>query len=166
MTKISKTFVGIDNGVTGSVGIIYSDGTSTFIPTPVYKTQSYTQKEQFIHRIKWEELLNILPPKAFVLIERPMVDPHRFIATASALRSLEATLIVLEMLGLEYTYIDSKEWQGEFLSSSNLGHDALKEASICVAINKFPCLKEEIVKHKDGDGILIAEYARIKYGNV
>jgi len=58
-----------------------------------------------------------------------MVDPHRFVATASALRALEATLIVIEMLNLEYTYIDSKEWQCEFISSAIMGHEKMKEAS-------------------------------------
>jgi len=158
-----RVIVGIDNGVTGSIGIIYPDGTTAFLKTPVYKTRSYTQKEQFIHRVKWDDIVANLPPDSFVLIERPMVNPRAFIATTSALRALEATLIALEMINAEYTYIDSKEWQSEFISSAIIGHNRMKEASKEIAIELFPCHTSIINKHGDGDGMLIAEYARRKY---
>lgn len=164
---MKKSFVGIDNGVTGSIGIITINGssiTSAFIPTPVFKTHSYTQKEQFIHRIAWREMVDNLPKDAFVLLERPMVDPRRFVATASALRALEATLIVLEMLDLEYTYIDSKEWQREYIGSNIIGSDKLKEASKEIGIKLFPNNESFIRKHGDADGLLIAHYAYKKYG--
>ena len=47
----------------------------------------------------------------YCLLERPMVNPTRFQATASALRALEATLNVVELLKFSYSYCDSKEWQ-------------------------------------------------------
>ena len=160
-----KAFVGIDNGVTGSIGVIYPDrGTSAFILTPIIKTRNYTQKEKYFHRIDWHILQENIPIGSFVLLERPMVDPRRFVATASALRALEATLIVLEMSDLEYTYIDSKEWQREFFSSSVIGSKDLKETSMMIAIELFPNHESKIRKHRDGDGLLIAEYARRKYG--
>ena len=48
-------------------------------------------------------------------IERPMVNPKRFEATVSALRALEATLIVLESLNIGKEYCDSKGWQKALL---------------------------------------------------
>lgn len=101
-----KHYIGIDNGVTGSIGIITVKGGSkysAFIKTPVIKCLSYTKEIQHIHRIDWNVLKDNLPTEnTTVLIERPMVNPRAFKATQSALRALEATIIVLEMLKIEY----------------------------------------------------------------
>jgi hypothetical protein len=167
MSKIITSWVGIDNGVTGSIGIVYMNGTHAFLETPVMKVASYTKKEKHIHRINWNEFKNNIPINAFVLLERPMVDPKRFTATASALRALEATLIALEMRGFEYgvdyDYIDSKEWQREFLSSAVIGSKELKKASMEVGLKLFPSNWNIIRKHGDADGLLIAQHARNKY---
>jgi hypothetical protein len=158
------TFVGIDNGVTGSIGLIYEDGTTVFLPTPVYKTRSYTKKTKYIHRIQWQELIDNIPLNSSVFLERPLFNSKVLISSASALRALEATLIVLEMLKICPTYIDSKEWQKEFISSSVIGHDNMKIASMNIGIELFPNHASKIRKHGDADGLLIAEYGRRKYG--
>jgi hypothetical protein len=157
---MSKTFVGIDNGVTGSIGVISPDGKSAFIETPVLKCRNYTQKEQFLHRIDWKQLVENLPNDAEVILERPMVNPSAFIATESALRALEATIIALEMRDIPYSYIDSKQWQKEFISSSVMGHKEMKKASCEIGIQLFPNHTSKIKKHGDADGLLIAEFAR------
>ena len=109
------------------------------------------------------------------MIERPMVNPCRFTATVSAVRALEATLIVLEALAIPYEYIDSKEWQRELLPKglwkaklTKTGRTVqkaesadLKFASIEVAKRLFP--NAPTLKVGDADGMLIAEYARRKY---
>jgi hypothetical protein len=165
MVKNKKTiYCGIDNGVSGSIGLLYPNGANYFVLTPVVKELSYTKEKQFIHRINWKELRANIPPMSFVLIERPMVNPKAFTATSSALRALEATLIIVEMLECEFIYIDSKEWQREFIASSVIGHDNLKEASKKIGINLFPNHTTKITKHGDADGLLIAEYGRRKYG--
>jgi hypothetical protein len=162
--KMSNIFVGIDNGVTGSIGIIDTiKGTSAFIETPILKCKDYTKKSQSLHRINWKELVQNLPKGANVFIERPMVNPRAFSATKSALRALEATLISLEMCDLKYVFIDSKEWQQEFFPSSVIGHKELKEISRIVGIELFPNHTSKINKHGDSDGLLICEYARKKY---
>jgi hypothetical protein len=163
---MSKTYAGIDNGVTGSIGVIAPDGTHAFIATPTIKCQSYTKEVQYIHRIDWRSLLENMPKDAFVLLERPMVNPRAFTATQSALRALEATIIVLEMLDIEYKYIDSKEWQREFISSAISGHDQMKKASMEIGINLFPSNAGFIRKHGDADGLLIGEYARRHYSEL
>lgn len=167
-TSPGKVYIGIDNGVTGSIGIC-TDGGATIFKTPVHSCLSYTKKKQNITRIKTEELKDLLKvntlnqrPLSFCLIERPMVNPGRFKATVSALRALEASLIVLEDLEIPYQYIDSKEWQKALLPSGLKGPAELKKASMEIACRLFPHLKDRIIKHKDGDGLLIAEYARRK----
>lgn len=159
--KQYRYYVGADNGVSGTIGIIDMEMWESWLgKTPVIKCLSYTKKPQHIHRIAWGKLIELLPKDdAFVLLERPLVNPKAFTATQSALRALESTIICLEYLGLDYDYVDSKSWQSKYLSSGVIGHDAMKEASMHVAIELYPEHEELIKKHGDGDGILIARYA-------
>jgi hypothetical protein len=152
--------IGIDNGVSGAVAIL--NGEATLFPMPVFRFLDYTKAVKHINRVNTKELKAILDGctgRAF--LERPMVNPGRFAATASALRAFEATLIVLEDLGISYQFIDSKEWQKHMLPSGLKGPQ-LKEASLQKAIQLFPHLEKGIRKQKDGDALLIAEYARLK----
>ena len=161
-----RTCVGIDNGVTGTIGIILADGHSRFYKTPVKLEQSYTKKKQNISRILVKDLRGILldvDKNCMVYVERPMLNSTRFKASISASRALEATLNVIELLELPYQYIDSKEWQRELLPKGIKGTDELKKASKDIGIRMFPHFKELIEKHGDADGILIAEYARRQF---
>lgn len=159
----SKTYIGIDNGVSGTIGII-SPAEVLFFETPVKSQQNYTKKQANISRIEWNELKTILsmfaPDNCFVLLERPMVNPARFNATTSALRSLESTLTVIEYLNLPHAYLDSKEWQKELLPQGIKGTDELKKASLDIGCRLFPAHANLIKRHKDADGLLIAEYCR------
>jgi hypothetical protein len=153
--------IGIDNGVTGAIAVLSSDH-SFLKAMPVTKSIDYTKKVKYVSRVNHLELfglLNGLQGRAY--LERPMVNPGRFAATASALRAFEATLIVLEQCGISYQFIDSKEWQKALLPDGLKGPQ-LKEASLLKAIQLFPHLEKEIRKQKDGDALLIAEYARLK----
>ena len=155
-----RFIVSIDNGCTGTVCVLnITNGTSSFCKTPVIYCASYTKKIQHIHRINWKELVSILPESdALVVLERPLVNPRMFTATASALRSLESTLIAIEYRGLDYIYMDSKEWSQEFLSSALIGKVQMKKGSMMVAVDLFPEHKELIEKHGDGDSLLMARY--------
>lgn len=159
--------VGIDNGVSGSVSAVSSKRSKySFEPTPIRNEYDYTKKKKKINRVDVVALTNLL--KAIldkgtiirVVIERPMVNPRRFAATASALRCLEATLIVLEGFELPYQFIDSKEWQKALLPSGVEGPE-LKKASLSIGSRLFPKVKQAIQRHKDADGLLIAEYSRL-----
>lgn len=160
-----KIAIGIDNGVTGTIGMI-TPFQSRMFKTPVFKEQSYTKKKQNISRVDVEELESIfimyLPyiPKEdiFVLIERPMINSARFKASMSAIRALESTLIVIERLGYGYEYTDSKLFQKALLPIGTKGTSELKKASMDIGIRKYPHLKEIITKHGDADGLLIADY--------
>lgn len=165
----NRFFIGIDNGVSGSMAII---GTGPTVPTAVYAVtmptitqQNYTKKKSNITRIDGKKLFYMLDrsiPKGsevHILIERPMVNPTRFQATMSAIRALEAVIIVIETLGFSYSYIDSKEWQKQLLPSGTKGDD-LKSASLYIAERLYP--GKNPVNHKDADGILIAHYCMLK----
>ena len=157
-------YIGIDNGVSGSIGAVDSDGGAGAVcfKTPITKCLNYTKSKRFISRIDIGKMAVILTNLglhnlAFVLLERPMLNPMRFQASVSAMRALEATLIRIESLGLAYSYIDSREWQKALLPSGLKGPE-LKLAGIEVCKRLFP--KLELPKGCDADGVLIAEYCR------
>lgn len=165
---MSKLYIGIDNGVTGSIGIVgetYDD----FFLTPVKKEQSYTKAKNVISRVdvvalkeKFEQTLkklNVESSECMVVMERPLINPTMFKASISASRSLEATLGIVEQLELPHMYIDSKQWQRSILPKGTEGSTALKKASKDVADRLFPQYKTLIDKHKDADGLLIAKWA-------
>jgi hypothetical protein len=91
-----------------------------------------------------------------------MINPQRFIATTSALRALEATLIILEHGRLAYRFLDSREWQSIMLPQGIKGADDLKRASLerGLRLYTYPALVAAITKQKDADSLLMAEAAR------
>jgi hypothetical protein len=157
-------FIGIDNGVSGSIGAVDKDGALYFSPTPVKKELNYQKsKVSFIHRIDFDKMQRILMnftaiEEVMVSIERPMINAMRFQASVSAARSLEATLIVLESLKIPFQYIDSKQWQIPLLPKGIKGTDQQKAASLAIGNRLFPAFTD--AKHPDRDGLLIAEYMR------
>lgn len=162
-----KIFIGIDNGVSGTIGVV--GVIVDTIKTPVKSVLKYTKKKSNVTRIDHTRLKNYLievigdtpTQEVIVALERPMVNPTRFTSTASALRAWEATLIVVEDLNLPYKFIDSKEWQKSLLPSGIKGSSTLKKASLQVGNRLFP--KFNTLKHEDRDGLLIAEYIRTTY---
>lgn len=165
-------YIAIDNGVSGSISA-FKDGKFMFFPTPTFKQLHYTKEKQFVTRIDVEKLVDLfqsldihysspsIPMESIkCVIERPMVNPMRFKASASALRAMEATLIVLERLQIPYQWIDSKEWQRAMLPSGLHG-DELKKASLDVARRLAPYLGLK----SEGDSLCMVEYLRRKDNN-
>jgi hypothetical protein len=156
----SKSFIGIDNGVSGNVTILSNTGEIIIhVNTPVKNCLNYTKKKAFLNRVdfhKMRSILNLAGNNTFCLIERPLVNPMRWNASVSALRCLEATLILLENLQIPYQYIDSKEWQKALLPAGLKG-DQLKTGADQVAKRLYP--KATIV---NSDALLIAHYCRMK----
>ena len=162
-----KLYIGIDNGVTGTIGCIYNNKT-WFFETPTKKEQNYTKAKANISRIDHLQLMQKFAEiicecdkmeSIMCLIERPMVNPTRFQATTSALRALESTLVVLEILNIPIQFEDSKKWQ-KLLLPSGSEKEQLKEDSKTIGKRLFPQHSTLIEKHKDADGLLLAEYCR------
>lgn len=180
----SFTYLGIDNGASGSIGVITSSNEVFYFHTPVKKCLNYTKVKKWITRVDYNALFAMLqsycncsglpeipgysgysgPTKsAFALIERPLVNPMMFNASASALRSFEVTITVLENLNIGYDVVDSKEWQ-KVLLPEGMHKEDLKIASLDVAKRLFP--KIDFKGFKDGDGLLLAEYCRRKQAHL
>lgn len=163
-----KLWVGLDNGTTGSIACV-GECSTRCIETPIIKEQSYTKAKKIISRIDHLALkqwfLDIMgttykASDLVVAIERPMINPLRFQASISAARSLEATLCVIEDLGIPHFYVDSREWQSKMLPKGLKGAPELKKASMDIGLRLFPEHEEVIRKHGDSDNLLIAEWAR------
>ena len=122
----------------------------------------YTKKKKEVSRVDCKGFLEIIsqfdPKDVRAVIERPMINPTRFTASMSAIRCLEAQLILLESLGISHMFIDSKEWQKKLLPQGLKGADEQKKASYDIGNRLFPQFAD--LKHPDRDGILIAEWAR------
>lgn len=167
-----KLYLGIDNGASGSIGVLPPNGAPMYITPPTKQIQDYTKKANMITRIdqpaleallvellfKWGEVKDVSDIKA--VLERPFVNPMMFKTTGRALRSFEATLITLERLNIPHEFTDSRAWQKEFLPEGTKTAPKLKKASKEVGTRLFPLLTEEIKKQGDADGLLIAEWAR------
>jgi len=163
-------YIGIDNGVSGTIGVIEENGKVVdFIKTPIITEQSCTKTKKNISRLNYNIFFSFIKNIAEqysnecrIFMERPLINSTRFDATISAVRCLEAQLIAIEQLDLFKDYVDSKCWQSTLLPSGIKGSPELKKASKDIGIRKFPQFKELINKHGDADGILITEYARLK----
>ena len=156
--------IGIDNGVSGSIGILSTEDTPRFCKTPTMKTLGYTKNGGMITRIDHNQLTAMFrdsdPLKATAYVERP-VTMKNIKTVMSGSRSYEATLVVLEKLGIGYETIDSRHWQKSLLGGVK-GSAALKRASMSKGIQLYPQFRKAIEKQGDADGLLIAHYYRNK----
>lgn len=164
--------VGIDNGTSGSIGIIgiIGPGRCDFFKVPTQEYLHYGQRGTISLRLDRAALAVLLAPAVCpgldgswcgsnnvrVFIERPLSG--KFInAVVPAHRTFEATIIVMEDLGLGYTVIDSREWQKPMLGAVS-GSAELKKASKLRGIQLYPQHRDAITKHKDADGLLMAHH--------
>jgi len=167
---LAKVYIGIDNGVSGSIGVLTETG-SIFLRVPeiTRSEQDYTKTKRNITRVSPGQLRQFLnqfrsgADKVHVMMERPMTNANRYRATISAHRCLECFLIILESLGFSFEYIDSRQWQKDLLPNGTKGAPALKEASKDIGLRLFPEHRDKILKQGDADGLMIAEACRRFY---
>ena len=162
-TKGTKTYIGVDNGVSGSIGVVSGNGTFSYMcGTPTFECLNYQKEVKYLrrlHALEFEEIV-LRFPFPLVILERPLVNPGMFSATLSAVRCLEATLTILDRNRIPKMYCDSRDWQGEMLPGGLKGPEAWKRASAEVGKRLFPRLSEAIDRQGDADGLLIAEWSR------
>lgn len=177
-----KYYIAIDNGITGSICVLNELGDlMLYAATPTNKCLNYTKKKSFINRLDSGALIKMLKPyasTASLIIERPMVNPQRWVASVSAIRCDEATLVVLESLKIAYRYVDSKEWQVPMLPKRSapptlkkgiskeeksiqkkkrvIYKAETKTLSLAVGKRLFP----DLTFKKDADAALMAEWCR------
>lgn len=155
------TIIGIDNGASGSVGIIRDGAAVHFGPVPTQDYLHYGKKGTISQRLDRAALKTLLDPYSLLLsvrvyVERPFTaGPRMMNAAISAARFFEATIITLEDLGLGYEVIDSGVWQKPILGNVK-GSAELKHASKLRGLQQYPPWRDAIVKQGDADALLIA----------
>jgi hypothetical protein len=168
-----STIIGIDNGASGSIGIIRDGVAVHFGPVPTQPYLHYGKKGSIGERLNRAELASIIRiavhgfglctteslaewGRTRVYVERPFSG--KFInAVVPAHRFFEATIITLEDLGLGYEVVDSGVWQKPVLGAVS-GSKELKLASRLRGIQLYPQFKDAITKQGDADGLLIAHH--------
>ena len=170
-------YLGIDNGVTGSIGVIQGEYYN-FFKVESFSSQSYTKKKQNISRINFpklnlffRDLSNIA--KVVALLENP-ASVNNFKVVQSSMRCFEATIIALEINDIPYSNCTAGEWQKELIPGAIKKNEELrgdkfkkertenlKTASMVEGIKLCPLQEELITKNKDADGLLIAEWLRL-----
>ncbi len=162
-----SVIIGIDNGPTGSIGIMRDGQPVHFGPIPTQPYLHYGKKGTISNRLDRDALRSLVFGKiplitdrsaARVYIERPFTGSSMMIKSMlSSARFFEATIITLEDLGLGYEVVDSGVWQKPTLGAVS-GSDALKLASKLRGIQMYPQFKDAITRQKDADGLLIAHH--------
>lgn len=113
--------IGIDNGVTGSIGWIFK-GKCGLMKMPVRRVVDYGKAGKHMNRIDVKALKALLVGFKYeaqkaeedikIIMERPfMGDATKIVAMLSAARAFEATLIVIETVQIGFRVIDSRAWQ-------------------------------------------------------
>ncbi len=166
----NKFYMGLDNGV-GTIAIIYPEGTSDLLRTPIKRCLSYTKIKNYISRFdvdKFKEITHTWLKDCNdwstirVGIERPYTtqNPLHKKAVVIGARIHEAQLIAVEQLGLSHEFIDSESWQKIFLPKGIKGSQELKKASLDIGKRKWPHLSSKM--KKDADALFIAAYLQYK----
>jgi len=168
-------FIGIDNGTTGTIGVIMPNMLPLLYHTPTVSALNYQKKGAMIERIDVPVLvelfkminhaaLEVVPSgealKILVLLERPFTMGYLVPAVANGLRAFEATIIAVETMHFPYEFVDSKQWQKPLLGKDIKVSAVLKKASLAKGKQMWPLL--DWTGLHDADGLLIAEWARTR----
>ena len=161
-----RIFCAVDNGATGTIGAIHENGSlSAFMPVPVYVSQDYNRSG--VHRtthVDYDVLKGMLKDlksqgELHLITERPLKNPRLFRATISGVRAHEILLAVARSLGLQIEEtLDSRDWQTTMCGPFEKGES--KPASVRAGCELFPEHADDIRRHGDADGILMAEFHR------
>lgn len=162
---MKKCWIGIDNGVSGTIGVMSTDKEPEFFKTPAIMMQDYTVAKKNITRLDAKAFYNFLSSKKQeyglnldICMERPMINPTMFKASESAVRCFEAQWAIVELLGLPVRFIPSGDWQKIVLPKGIKGAPELKKASLEIGNRMYPQFKD--IKHPDRDGLLIAYWMK------
>ena len=154
-----KRYMGIDNGVTGTISVLDEDGKVVWwSKTPIRSCSHYSKSGRIMNRINRQELTEIINNTRpdMVILEFPRIDPDpkKILTTVSASMSLEATWSVFEDTGVPHQFISAITWQKVMIGAAA----DTKKASKDVTKRLHP--KLTLPPGADGDAVLICEYAR------
>lgn len=155
-----STYMGIDNGVSGSIGII-SDGSPRLIHAREY-TRSKPKRKGSLECDPFAilRILDEAKPDGVVL-ERPFRGQFRN-TEVSAAHFDSVVRTILETRGIPFIQVDSKKWQGPLLGIVKAGET--KSTSLSLGKRRWPSLAAEIEDQGDADALFMAVHAMHEFG--
>ena len=151
--------IGIDNGVTGTIGIITPERSCL---RPVPTMADALGGRRIDHEALRELILSFCEGCLAVThaaIEQPLSGLPSAAAIKSANRAFEAARITLEILGVGYEVISAAKWHKTELPGVT-GRENLKRQSLAKGLAMLSDIKSKDCarKAKDCDGLLIADW--------
>ena len=96
---MSKVYIGIDNGTSGTIAVIGDGITPVFVHTPIKKEQNYTKAKKIVSRLDCTAFLDIVKQKedaeVTVLLERPLVNPTTTACQSHTVRGYDHGIAML-----------------------------------------------------------------------
>ena len=165
------TFVGIDPGVGGGIGVIDEDKVWAFdmptITTEVKRRGKKPSKKNTMDVSSLRHQLNIICP-TFVVIEKvpPLVSGPGGSRMGSAVsfqmgRSFGICEGVVAGLGFPYILVTPQTWKRAMLEGTSKD----KAAAVLKATQMFPSVPlPNKADHNKAEGLLLAQYAKLNWG--
>lgn len=157
--------IGIDNGTTGAIGVLGTEE-PMLIPAKAYVRQytgTKSGKGKELDPLAFARILREISTHGdiqFVTIERPFTGGPGTGNAAVVARGVYAGMqAVLEIMGIPYVTIDSREWQEPLFGKGGKAKDT-KARSLALGIQRYPLLEQEIRRQGDADALFIAARSR------
>jgi hypothetical protein len=155
-----STYMGIDNGVSGSIGIL-RDGVPELIAAREYTRVKPKRKNALeCDPFRLIQILDEAKPYGVVL-ERPFRGQFRN-TEVSAAHFDSVVRTILETKGIPFIQVDSKKWQGPLLGVVKAGET--KSTSMSLGKRRWPTLAAEIEDQGDADALFMAVHAMHEFG--
>lgn len=155
-----STYIGIDNGVSGSIGIL-RDGVPELIHAREYTRPKAKRKGSLeCDPFAITKILDDAKPDGVVL-ERPFRGQFRN-TEVSAAHFDSVVRTILETRGIPFIQVDSKKWQGPLLGIVKAG--GTKHASLSLGKRRWPALAAQIEDQGDADALFMAVHAMHEFG--
>ncbi len=151
-------WIGIDNGVSGSIGIISPTGTK------MVHAREYTRKKKRggleLDAAAFKDLILQDGIPHGVVLERPFTGQHRNVVVSAAhFDSVART--VMELNGIPFIQVDSTDWQRPLLKIVRKKgvHADTKRVSMEAGVLRWPSLRAQIEDQGDADALFLAVHA-------
>lgn len=149
------TFVGIDPGITGAIGVLFPDGRAEVHDIPTVVSGKGTVKRE-IDAHALAGLLDLFIGKRAVL-ERTSAMPGQGVASMFSMGVSRGVILgVLGALAVPYVEVQPARWKAYF---NLLGAD--KDRSRTIALQLFPECAPQLARKKDhnrAEALLLARY--------
>lgn len=164
---MTRYTIAIDNGSSGSIAVLENPDTLHHFGGVIsFKQVANGKTGKTLSRLDRTWLRNFLqaydPAAVRIYLERHFTGSGMMINTViPAARFEEATVTVIEDLGLPYEIVSCREWQKAAFGPALKTTALLKAASLQKATQLWPAFTPLFQGHGDGDAALIARhYAR------